>query len=120
MYLSDRDLRWAIECGNLIVEPKPTKIDPTSIDLHLDHIDQAKVWDVDRYNKDFGIAGNKPNELRIGKFQYKEFAPNISAIPPTILIIWSLGAALRSLSSPVVFCCGRQRRPLERRRTALH
>lgn len=75
MYLSDRDLRWAIERGSLIVEPKPTKIDPTSIDLHLDHIDQAKVWDVDQYNKDFGIAGNKANELRIGRFNYKEFAP---------------------------------------------
>jgi hypothetical protein len=25
MYLSDRDLAWAIHCGLLIVEPKPDK-----------------------------------------------------------------------------------------------
>jgi dCTP deaminase len=75
MYLSDRDLRWAIECGNLIVDPKPTKIDSTSIDLHLDVIDQAKTWNIAAYERDQQIAGHEPRELRIGKFEYKEFAP---------------------------------------------
>lgn len=82
MYLSDRDLSWAIERGTLIVEPKPTKIDPTSIDLHLDSIDQAKIWDVAAYNQDSAIAGHNPNELRIGKFDYKQFAPRYLKAPP--------------------------------------
>ena len=51
MYLSDRDLRWAIECGDLIVDPKPERIDSSSIDLHLDSIDQAKVWDIETFQK---------------------------------------------------------------------
>lgn len=75
MYLSDRDLRWAIERGNLIVDPKPAKIDPTSIDLHLDAIDQAKVWDLAKFNDESKTAGHKANELRIGQFDYKKFAP---------------------------------------------
>jgi hypothetical protein len=49
MFLSNRDLCWAIACGHLIVEPKPQTIDPTSIDLHLDHLSQAKVWNLERY-----------------------------------------------------------------------
>jgi dCTP deaminase len=82
MYLSDRDLRWAIEQGNLIVEPKPEKIDPSSIDLHLDSVKQAKVWDVAAYNESVGVTGNKANELRIGKFKYQEFAPRFLIEPP--------------------------------------
>jgi deoxycytidine triphosphate deaminase len=81
MYLSDRDLRWAIERGNLIVEPRPSKIDPTSIDLHLDSIDQAKIWDTAKYNEDLGISGHNANELRIGKFDYKKFAPKYLRSP---------------------------------------
>jgi dCTP deaminase len=81
MYLSDRDLRWAIDQGNLIVEPKPERIDPTSIDLHLDSIEQAKVWDVDAYNADVTSTGANPQELRIGKFKYLEFAPKYRKPP---------------------------------------
>lgn len=83
MYLSDRDLRWAIEQGNLIVDPKPTKIDPSSIDLHLDSFENAKIWDIDAYNRDQTIAGAEPFELRIGKFRYPEFAPKYLKPPPT-------------------------------------
>lgn len=74
MYLSNRDLRWAIECGRLIVEPPPTKIDPTSIDLHLDKIEEAKVWDVGAYCRDRDVSGDRGAELRIGKFQYGQFS----------------------------------------------
>jgi dCTP deaminase len=81
MYLSDRDLKWAIDHGNLIVEPKPGKIDPTSIDLHLDSVDQAKIWDIDAYNKARRAGGENACELRIGKFKYTEFAP-IYLVPP--------------------------------------
>lgn len=75
MYLSDRDLRWAIECGKLIIDPKPTKIDSTSIDLHLDSVDQAKVWDIAAFRNDKTIDGHEPLELRIAKFEYPKFAP---------------------------------------------
>jgi dCTP deaminase len=81
MYLSDRDLRWAIDQRNLIVEPKPERIDPTSIDLHLDSIDQAKVWDLDAFNRDQHVRGSEPYELRIGKFKYTEFAPEYLKLP---------------------------------------
>jgi dCTP deaminase len=82
MYLSDRDLRWAIEQGNLIVDPRPDKIDPTSIDLHLDSIGHAKVWDIESYNSEVAVHGLKPNELRIGKFRYTDFAPKYLIAPP--------------------------------------
>lgn len=57
MYLSDRDLLQAIQIGALIVDPKPERLGPTSIDLHLDTIDQARVWDLD--------ALTEHNEVRL-------------------------------------------------------
>jgi dCTP deaminase len=81
MYLSDRDLRWAIERGTLIVDPKPQKIDSTSIDLHLDTIDQAKIWDIEAFNQEQRVGGNNPFELRIGKFDYPKFAPKFLKPP---------------------------------------
>jgi hypothetical protein len=33
MYLSDEAIKAAIDCGELIFDPPPDKIDPTSIDL---------------------------------------------------------------------------------------
>jgi len=67
-------LRWAIETGRLIIDPKPEKIDPTSIDLHLDEIEEAKIWDmaaIEAFNKK---AGLRSGDLRIGQFDYKAFA----------------------------------------------
>jgi len=81
MYLSDRDLRWAIECGKLIVDPRPDKIDSTSIDLHLDSIDQAKVWDIEAFRHAKAVDGHEPCELRIGKFEYAKFAPKYLKSP---------------------------------------
>ena len=83
MYLSSRDIKWAIECGKLIVNPPPDDIkdgfDETSIDLHLDSIDQgARVWDIKAYNDDpqnaiqgRGINIIKSNELRLGAFDFR-------------------------------------------------
>jgi dCTP deaminase len=82
MYLSDRDLRWAIDNGNLIVKPRPEKIDPTSIDLHLDSADQAKVWDIVAYNQDQRTRGDEENELKIGRFKFAEFSPKYLIKPP--------------------------------------
>lgn len=67
MYLSDRDLKWAIETGKLIVDPPPAKIDATSIDLHLDATTEDKVWDIDKYRGDRDAAGADRPELRIAK-----------------------------------------------------
>ncbi|HZL36941.1 MAG TPA: hypothetical protein VFC78_16595 [Tepidisphaeraceae bacterium] len=82
MYLSDRDLSWAIQRGNLIVDPLPSKIDPTSIDLHLDSPDQAKIWDIAQFTKDQDTSGLVAPELRIGKFKYDRFAPKYLMSPP--------------------------------------
>jgi deoxycytidine triphosphate deaminase len=82
MYLSNRDIKWAIECGKLIVDPPPESFgagyDETSIDLHLDAINLgARVWDIEAYNRDLqqavegrGISTGSPNELRLGKFDF--------------------------------------------------
>ncbi len=47
-------------CGKLIVDPKPVKIDSTSIDLHLDSTDQAKVWDIDAFRQSKAVDGHEP------------------------------------------------------------
>jgi len=82
MFLSDRDLDWAIEQGRLIVEPRPTRIDPTSIDLRLDSIAEAKVWDVNGFQKALAVSGVKAPELHLGSFKYGEFAERYLIPPP--------------------------------------
>jgi len=42
MYLSDRDIKWTIDKGQLIIEP-PSIVSPTSIDLHLDRVEEAQM-----------------------------------------------------------------------------
>jgi dCTP deaminase len=79
MYLSDRDLRFALNTNQLIVDPPPMEIDTTSIDLHLDAIEAAKVWDVRSFNQQQEDAGASPI-LGVGKFNYKAFAKQF-AIP---------------------------------------
>jgi dCTP deaminase len=85
MFLSDRDLRHAIDHGLLIVDPppgQPKQIGPTSIDLHLDKVEEAKVWDIPKFrekNKNLG-HGDVP-ELRIGKFDYKAVAGEFQKAP---------------------------------------
>lgn len=74
MYLSDRDLEWAIACKRLIISPPPQKIDATSIDLHLDSVEKAMVWDVESYSSDSQDAGHEPKELRTSKINYKKFS----------------------------------------------
>jgi deoxycytidine triphosphate deaminase len=89
MFLSDRDLEWAIARGHLIVEStsrKPRAIGPTSIDLHLDRVEEAKVWDIAKFkeqNRKLG-HGDFP-ELPIGTFDYKAFAGEFQKSPPTVL-----------------------------------
>jgi deoxycytidine triphosphate deaminase len=89
MFLSDRDLEWAITHGHLIVDStstKPRAIGPTSIDLHLDKVEEAKVWDIPKFkaqNKKMG-RGDVP-ELPIGQFDYRAVAGDYQKPPPNVI-----------------------------------
>lgn len=81
MFLSDREMAEAIANGQLIIKP-PTEIGPTSIDLHLDDINQAKIWDTEklaRWNTDHGLT---PRELRIGQCNYGRMSKEYHVSPP--------------------------------------
>lgn len=82
MYLSDRDLAWALECQKLVFNPPPEKFDPTSIDLHLDTINYAKVWDIEAYRKNEKVSGRSRPELRIGKYVLGDFGDKYLVSPP--------------------------------------
>jgi deoxycytidine triphosphate deaminase len=87
MYLSDRDLRWAIERNLLIVQapaeiPLP-KIDPTSIDLRLDNASEAKIWDIEGFKRKHDMAGIGEAELRLGTFKFAAFAEEYLIAPPS-------------------------------------
>jgi dCTP deaminase len=73
MYLSDRDLTFVLDARQLILDPPPKEIDTTSIDLHLDTVEEAKVWDIEGYAAQQRQAG-VPAVLGIGTFQHKPFA----------------------------------------------
>ena len=84
MYLSNRDIKWAIECGKLIVEPKPEAYmppkgyDETAIDLHLGPLATAKVWDLGSLAATDAARGAAPPgrapEIHLGQFDYKAMA----------------------------------------------
>lgn len=79
MYLSNRDIKWAIESGKLIVDPPPHVFncgyDETSIDLHLDDIEHAKIWDVEKLKKEQDQQGNLGGPfLHLGAFQWEHFS----------------------------------------------
>lgn len=82
MYLSDRDLKFAVETGQLIVDPSPTEYDTTSIDLHLDNVNEAKVWNVEAFKKRQESAGND-SWLRVGKYKYRSFSQEFYQGVPT-------------------------------------
>ncbi|MGH7199026.1 MAG: dCTP deaminase, partial [Planctomycetaceae bacterium] len=82
MYLSDRDLAWAIETDKLIVDPPPERFDPTSIDLHLDAVSTAKIWDIEKYLKHERSTGKRRPELRIAHYNLAEFSKNYLGSPP--------------------------------------
>lgn len=82
MFLSDLDIKAAIKDGRLIVDP-PTKVDPTSIDLHLDTVEQAKVWDHESlaaHNQEFS---HNPNELHVARMRYGTISRRFLKSPPT-------------------------------------
>jgi dCTP deaminase len=78
MYLSYRDIKWAIECGHLIVKPSPEEkgsgFDETSIDLHLDDIREAQIWNTDALREAEEARASGEPEVRIGRFNYGKFS----------------------------------------------
>ncbi|MGD0899406.1 MAG: hypothetical protein ABR915_16335 [Thermoguttaceae bacterium] len=82
MFLSDRDLAWAIDTGRLIVEPRPGKIDATSLDLHLGKIEDAKIWDIEGFAKTQDTSGKSRPELHVGKYKFDIFAKEYTVRPP--------------------------------------
>ena len=87
MYLSDRDLHWAIERKLLIVQAPegiaPPKVDPTSIDLRLDNVSEAKIWDIERFKNKHDMAGIGEAELHLGSFKFAAFAEEYLIPPPS-------------------------------------
>lgn len=82
MYLSDRDLEYAIECGKLVFRPPPEKIDATSIDLHLDAISEAKIWNISKFSDHESARGRNRPELRIANYKLGQFGGDYLASPP--------------------------------------
>lgn len=82
MYLSDGDLNEAIESGDLIFKPPPPTIDATSIDLHLDKVTEAKIWDIRKFAQNQADAGTQRPELRIGKYSLAKFSGAYLTEPP--------------------------------------
>ena len=73
MYLSDRDLEYAVERTDLIIDPRPRVFGPSGIDLHLDTIEEAKVWNVASEEPAKGQAiGSR--SVGLGDFDFKWFA----------------------------------------------
>ena len=82
MYLSDRDLAWAIETGRLTVDPRPERIDATSLDLHLGTVEDAKIWDIQRFTEDLQASGKSRPELHVGRYKIGVFGPKYLKSPP--------------------------------------
>jgi len=78
MFLSDRDIKYAIESKNLIVIPPPDPFgyDENSIDLHLAEVELAKVWDIKAATAASRSAGQSTQNhfLELGGFDYNAFA----------------------------------------------
>jgi dCTP deaminase len=80
MFLSNRDIKWAIACDKLIVAPPPEYFnagyDESSIDLHLDAIQRgARVWDIERYRTRARPGGaRREAEIELGSFQWEALA----------------------------------------------
>jgi dCTP deaminase len=85
MFLSNRDIKWAIDCGKLIVRPRPEDLgcgyDETSIDLHLDAVKEAKIWDNAALVRNLAKHGVQRPEVLLGTFNWGEFSEQY-LIPP--------------------------------------
>jgi dCTP deaminase len=86
MFLSNRDIHWAIECGQFVVDPRPEALglgyDETSIDLHLDEVKEAKIWNVEAFVKEQSRSEGRGPELHLGRFLWGEFSGRYLIDPP--------------------------------------
>jgi len=74
----------ALDHGQLLVLPRPEdkQIGPTSIDLHLDKIEEAKIWNIPQFCKWTKMTGHGEDpELPIGPFDYTQFAREYLVTP---------------------------------------
>jgi dCTP deaminase len=81
MYLSDRDIRWAVDKGTLIIRPQ-SKVDPTSIDLHLDRVEEAQIWNTAKFIERNLTVGVDEPEVHLGSFHYGRFSGEYLTSPP--------------------------------------
>jgi dCTP deaminase len=81
MYLSDRDINAAIAARTLIVKPR-TPAGPTSVDLHLDKVGTAKIWDIKALAEHNALHGLESRELHIAKTNYPQIAAQYLVPPP--------------------------------------
>ena len=57
----------------------PSKIDPTSIDLRLDQVREAKIWNVDSFKNRHDMAGIAEPELHLGASNSANLAESTSS-----------------------------------------
>lgn len=81
MYLSDRDIEQAVADGELLL-PADAKIDPSSVDLPLDSVDTARVWNVQQFRRDQQIHGATAPQIHLGTFQFNDFAEKYTCPVP--------------------------------------
>jgi dCTP deaminase len=81
MYLSDHELKDAVQLKHLIIVPPPVEYDTTSIDLHLDKTESARVWDHEAFEKQEKESGHKIPALRMG-FDSKAFGEKFTKPVP--------------------------------------
>lgn len=85
MYLSNVAITQAIQDGSLIVGCAPGDspiIGNTSVDLRLDRVEEAKIWDIPKlteHNRKFGVGAR---ELRIAQYRYQQIADEFLVEPP--------------------------------------
>jgi len=87
MYLCNRDIKWAIDCGHLIIDPRPeefgTGYDQSSIDLHLDTIEEAQIWNIAALQEEQEARGISGPEVHIGRFNWGKFSEKYLMSLPT-------------------------------------
>jgi deoxycytidine triphosphate deaminase len=86
MYLSNRDIKWAMENGRLLCTRLPEDMgagyDETSIDLHLDTGREAFIWDIESFQASEDARGRGAPELHIGRFNWGRFSRQYLIHPP--------------------------------------
>ena len=84
MFLSNIDIVKALKNGALTIEPFPVEsnINETSVDLRLDRVEEARIWDISKHGEESAIRGDEPNELKIGRFDYRRFSQGMLIPPP--------------------------------------